>query len=278
MAPSLPEALDRLLEAVTRLHRERVLAPAVKKAERQIGIAFSKQGREFLRRLAKLKRSFAESALVERTAETPEWEPLFTAAELAALRAFEDPLGVLHRAALAAGARVVMAEFGVKGSFDLEAPEAVSFLKGRAAERVKLINETTRAELKVLLANAMEQGWSYDKTARAIREKFEGFAGKRPQKHIQSRAHLVAVQESGEAYEHGTLTAGKKLADAGLVMEKSWLTTGDSRVSALCRGNQGAGWIPLEDAFPSGHDRPLGHVACRCTLLLQRQKETKEVR
>lgn len=274
----LLEALDRLVEAATVLRRERALALMVKKAERQVAVAFSRQGREFVSRLAKLKGSFSESALTEETAKTPEWEPLFTAAEMATLAAFEDPLGVLHRAALAAGARATLADFGVKTSFDLAAPEAVAFLKDRAAERVTLINETTRAEMRVLLTNAMEQGWSYDKTAKAIKDKFEGFAGRAPQKHIQSRAHLVAVQEAGEAYEAGSLQAAKRLLDLGLEMQKAWSTVGDNRVSEQCMMDEGAGWISIDDLFPSGNDRPPGHVSCRCTALYRRQSTTtKEV-
>jgi hypothetical protein len=274
----LLEALGRLAEAATVLRRERALAPIVKKAERQIGIAFSRQGREFVGRLGKIKGAFVESALLEKTAKTPTWEKLFTAAELATLAAFEDPISMLMRAAIAAGARVAMADFAVEGSFDLAAPEAVAFLKGRAAERVTMINATTREEMRTLVTEAMDKGWGYDKTARAIREKFEGFAGKRPQAHIQSRAHMVAVTEAGEAYEEGSLQVIKGATGTGLDFEKSWLTVGDSKVSALCATNQGAGWIPVADAFPSGHDRPLGHPACRCTALYQRKRTDKEVR
>lgn len=267
----LVEVLARLEETATVLRKERRLAGAVRKAERAIGAAFVRQGREFLVRFKRTARLFPDPELAEGTAEDLGWEALFTAAELATLAVFEQPLGLLHQAALLTGARVALADLRVDVSFGLENPRAVAFLEGRAAARVTMINETTRAELRVLLTRAMEDGWSYDKTARAIKEEFEGFAGRRPQQHIRSRAHLVAVQEAGEAYEEGNLAVGRELQAAGLEMEKSWLTVGDNRVSDQCLADEGAGWIPLEDPFPSGNDSPPGHVACRCTLLTRRK-------
>ena len=81
---------------------------------------------------------------------------------------------------------------------------------------------------------------------------------------------LVAVTEVGNAYEAGTAGTIRQLEQTGLAMEKSWLTVGDDRVDDECAGNEAAGWIPATAAFPSGHDRPLAHPACRCTLLFRR--------
>lgn len=267
----------RLEEAAAILRKERRLKTMVAKAERAIGKAFTRQGADFTKRLAKERAAFKaqEAKLREEVATTPDWEPLFTATEVATLALLAEPITALAQAALEAGVRVAIADLAIELDWSLENPRAVAFLKDRGAARVALINGTTRSELKTLLTQAMDRGWSYDKTAKAIREQFEGFAGRRPQKHIQSRAHLVAVTEAGEAYEHGNLSVGQELQAAGLEMQKSWLTVGDSRVSALCSGNQAAGWIALDDAFPSGHDRPLGHPACRCTALYQRKRTAK---
>jgi len=269
----LSDSLDRLLEAAAILRRERRLAGIVRTAERGIARAFMAQGREFLRRLAAKRGLFgAAEALREGVGEDLDWEPLFTAAELDTLGAFETPIERATEAALLAGARVAIADLGIETSFGLKNPRAEAFLKDRAAARVTMINDATRAEMRTLLTKAMEEGWGYDKTARTLREQFDGFAGRMPQKHIQSRAHLVAVQETGEAYEEGNIAVGRELEDAGLAMEKSWLTVGDDRVSEQCLLDQGAGWIGLDEMFPSGNDRPPGHVACRCTTLIQRAK------
>ena len=268
--------LVRLIEAMTVLRKERLLARHVRTAEKALAKAFTAQGADFLRRLAAHKGRFAVAeSLREGTAEEFDPAPLFTQAELATLALFEEPIGKLAEAALTAGVRVALAELAADISFDLEHPRAVAFLKGRAAERVTMINDTTREGLRTLLTQAMEEGWSYGKTAKEIKGRFDGFAGKAAQKHIRSRAELIAVQEAGEAYEHGNLAVGHELAGVGLEMQKAWQTVGDARVSALCLSNQAAGWIPVDQAFPSGHDRPLGHVSCRCCGLYRRKPTTE---
>lgn len=197
--------LRRLAEAMSVLAKERLLARQVARAERAIAKAFRAQGTDFLKRLAPHKAAFPTAEVIrEGTAEDFDPEPLFTQTELATLALFERPIGALAQAALLAGVRVAIADLAADVAFDLEHPRAVAFLRGRAAERVTKINETTREALRALLAQAMEEGWGYDKTAKVIRAEFDGFAGKRPQKHIRSRAHLVAVTE---CFPGGTLVA-----------------------------------------------------------------------
>ena len=259
----LPEALAQLHEATARVARDRALGKLIPGAERKIARAFDRQGTEFLKRFARRKGRFpVEESLREGTAEDLYWEPLFTEAEIATLLLLEGPIAALIAASMQAGIRVGIADLAVKSSFNLADPRAAAWLRGRAAARVAGINNTTREGLRTLLTQAMKNGWSYDKTAKAIREQFDGFAGKRPQQHIRSRAHLVATTEAGDAYARGNLMVGQELAAAGLEMEKRWLTVGDARVSDLCLGNEAAGWIPIADSFPSGHDCPLGHPAC----------------
>ena len=85
------------------------------------------------------------------------------------------------------------------------------------------------------------------------------------------RAELIATTVAGDAYEAATAAAGRQLADAGLVMEKSWLTVGDDRVDVECEDNEAQGWIPMDDGFRSGHTRPPAQPACRCTALYRRR-------
>jgi hypothetical protein len=129
-----------------------------------------------------------------------------------------------------------------------------------------------------LIARAIEAGRSYDEIAEDIQSQFKhyyepgsywAFDAPRPQGHIDSRAHLIAVTESGQAYVEGNLIVGRDLAAAGLPMEKKWLTVGDNRVSQGCQENEAAGWIPLDELFPSGHDAPLRFPGCRCDVLMQ---------
>lgn len=273
---ALGAAFVFLVEATQRAQHQAAKAKLERRLEAAIAKAFRAQGKAFVKRLAAVRGEFREALRKEDL--DPIWRA--TAAQTAGL--FEKPIGTVMVDAFKAAARVVLAD-AVKAikagkttapkqvgiSFELANPRATNWLKGRAAERVTLIDETTKKEIGGIVQAGIEQGLSYDKVAKSISDRFEQFAVGKPQEHIKSRAHLVAVTEVGEAYTESTLQMGQLLEDAGVPQEKSWLTSGDDRVSDGCRNNEHAGWIPLKDDFPSGHQRPLRFPGCRCDLLVQ---------
>jgi hypothetical protein len=281
-ATDLLPILDRFLETVARTRRERALARATQRAESALSRAFQEQGRVFVELWDTAAR---EAGLREGPPPPPQpppppgdaalalpWEQYFGEAELQTLQLFEEPIQALVEAAIQSGARAAIADLGADISFSLANPRAVAFLEQYGARQVTRINETTRDEIRRMVTRGVEQGLSYDQVAKDITARFREFSVGMPQRHIESRAHLVAVQEAGEAYEEGNLIVGRDLAAAGIQVEKRWSTVKDSRVSDLCRQNEAVGWLPLDSSFPSGHDRPLGHVACRCTALYQRKR------
>ena len=257
----LTEASSRALALAVSRRRGRALADATRKAETALAAAFRKQGKILLDALPALKGRFAE-ALREGTAE--DFEPLFNRAELATLDVVEKPLKDLMRESLTKGARVGIADLKATIRFDLAHPVAVAYVEDYGADLVRAINETTRSRVRAIVSRAVEEGWSYNATAKELTDLYQGFAVGKPQLHIDSRAHLIAVQEAGQAYEAGTMLVGQELAALGLEVEKSWLAIGDDRTSELCRNNAAAGWISIDASYPSGHERPLGHVVCRC--------------
>lgn len=250
--------------------RDQSLDPRIARFERTIGDLFVRQGRELLAILARKRTLFEEGERED-------------AIDDAASKAFLSTETAMQRAAIEAIAATFFEAtqntgilLGVTDAFNLPFPRAEAFANARSAALVTGLNTTTRARLKVLVEQAIANGWSYDRLAKEIRMQFDGFAGKAPQKHIRSRAHLVAVTELGQAYEAGSFAGAKLLQDAGVPVEKYWLTVGDDRsADGVCDSNQSAGWIPLEDPFPSGHTHPLGHPACRCTQLSR--KAVREV-
>lgn len=171
----------------------------------------------------------------------------------------------------AANHRIADMALGI--SFDLGNPRAVQWLSENAALRVSQINETTRQTIATIVNKSVEEGWSYNETAKEIKERFEEFRIGKPQQHIQSRAHLVAVTESANAYEAGNKMVIDQMAEAGLRMEKKWQTVGDDRVSEECEANEGEGWIPADQEHASGHMHPPRFPGCRCDELYQRVKE-----
>lgn len=271
--------LTVILEAATRALRERTVASVGRTLEKGMQRAFRAQGKRFARAferrfkgqwpaIAALRTAGAlgEAARLREAIED-DLGPAFEQAELETLGVFAKPLQAAARTALAAGARVLLAELDLSISFSLRNPRAVAYLEAHGAELVKSINDTTRAYIKTVVANAVENGWSYTRTARAIIERYREFAVGRPQAHIDSRAHLIAVTESGQAYMSGQFIVVEDLAAQGLQMEKAWSTMGDDKVSEGCAENEAAGWIRYDQLFPSGHMHPLRFPGCRCDLL-----------
>ncbi len=269
--PEFGPALARLFEAFTAQRKLRALDALERKIELAMQSAFRKQGHAFLGAL-----NHRAGVLAGRLSEAagdvlpPDWERIFDAVAATqplfaagTLQAIEDSLLV--------GAGHTMADFSVSGAFDLGNPRAAVFLETHGAEAVTVINNETKRGLRTIISTGLREGQSYDEIARNIRARYAGFSTPQPQQHIRSRAHLVAVTETGNAYEVGNRAVADDLVAAGLVMEKSWLTVGDSRVSSDCQANEGADWIPLNDIFPGGVDQPLQHPGCRCTMLLRRQ-------
>lgn len=159
-------------------------------------------------------------------------------------------------------------------TFNLDDPAARAYIRRVGADLVTRVDDTTRSRLRGIIDDGTRNGWNYNQIAQNIIAEFGEMAVGRPQQHIDSRAHLIAVTELGNAFEDGSLGAARRMAQMGLEMEKKWLTVGDNRVSEGCRTNQAAGWIPIDQAFPSGHDRPLRFPGCRCTALYQRKRSS----
>lgn len=261
-AIALLPALDRFLEAAARVQRQRALAPIERRCEKRMSRAFRAQGKAFVGKLASQKDRFQEARI--------DWESLLNQACEETFGQFEQPIEVTAQRALLEGASGLLSDVKAGIAFDLKNPRAVTYLRGYAAQRVTGINQATRNDIARIVTTAVDEGWSYNRTAKAIGDQYAEFAVGRPQQHIDSRAHLVAVTEAAEGYEAGNLVAVQAMQDAGLAMEKSWLTVGDARVSAGCQANQAAGWMPAETPFPSGHQRPPRFPGCRCAGLYRR--------
>jgi hypothetical protein len=278
------DELDTLImeldEAIQRGATKAKAGRLVRPLELAMRKAFLEQGALFVKKLRGLKTKFAEeagdpyrswAAQLEqplRESITPaEWQKAWYEVEQSTIKLIASPVERAAARALEVGALAQIADLAMKIRWDLKNPRAKAYLDNYGAKMVSGVNETTRGILQTLIGQAMEEGWSYQRTAAAITERFREFAIGKPQAHIDSRAHLVAVTEVGNAYAEGSLIVARDLAAAGLVMEKSWSTVGDEAVSEGCLENEAAGWIAIEDFFPSGHQRPLRFPGCRCNLL-----------
>lgn len=266
LAVGLLAALDRFLEAVRRTRRERETSGPERSLRRAMETWFRQQRRAFEERAG-------QAVTPGETPPSNAFDPAIEAALSAGKPAAAAAVQSAAAQALLLGAQAVLADLGNIGlgiAFDLANPRAQAYLREYGAQLVTRINETTRQEMQDLIFSMVEDRATYDQIARAIKDRWSEMAIPKPQGHIDSRAHLIAVTEVGNAYEYGNMTAVKDMASLGLQMEKSWLTVGDDRVSDGCAENEGAGWIPLDEPFPSGDQAPLRFPGCRCTALYRR--------
>jgi hypothetical protein len=268
--------LDRFLERVRMTRRERVLRPTVATMEKAVSQAFRTQGRRLIEESRVLEGARGEgrgaAGVVLREAWTIEdWLRLFDLVSGETVDLFFTPIQAGVAEALLAGASEVIGMINVDYAFGLANPRAVAYLEAHGYGLISQIDSVTRGNIATIVNNGTAEGWSYNRVAREISSLYSEMAIGKPQQHIDSRAHLIAVTEAGNGYEEGNLTVVRDLEDAGLRMEKKWLTVGDDRVSDGCQANQDEGWIPVAQAFQSGHARPLRFPGCRCTTEYRRR-------
>ena len=265
--------LRDLLESITTLtkmwRRDRALKPIETKLARQMAKAFRAHRAVFMREFERVG-----PGILGETSAPPAIEGALETAYQATLEYFMGPIEEAAEAALAAAAKHRVAEFGVSFSFDLKNPRAVQAIKDRGAAAVANIDATTRDEIARIITQGMEEGYNYQKVARQIVAKYEEFGIGKPQAHIRNRAELIAVTEAAEAYETGNRLVIDEMGAVGLEMEKQWSTVGDDKVSAGCRENSQAGWIPVDQPFPSGHQHAPRFPGCRCATLYRRRPTT----
>jgi hypothetical protein len=288
LAVNLDHALDAMLEAIGQAQRAnartgkvKTLTPIEKALARSLRVAFTAQRKAFLSHLVQTGAGFPtnEAARLEapnihrrlREAVT-RWDIPFNEAADATLSLFTDPLQAALEAAMLAGGTWQSMSLDIDETFTLSNPRAVTWLDGRAAERVVGINETTRKVLEKVITDGLAAGDSYGKIAGAIRQTYDGWeTSAKPgiPTFLTDRADVIAVTELGFGYEAGSRAVVDDLSAIGLDMEQSFLTAGSP--CPECQENEDVGWIPTTQDFPNG-DAPV-HPNCRCTALYQRAQE-----
>ncbi|KKL28699.1 hypothetical protein LCGC14_2372550 [marine sediment metagenome] len=263
----LNRVFSRIISAMSRNKKDNQLAAIQSKLQKEIGKIFIAQGKIFIDQFEVFKIRFKE------TIGGDELTRLFDNTEAVTNGMFADPLNTAYEASLFKGANEISILLGEDIiSFNLSNQRANDWIIENGAKLVTNVNETTRFQIKNVVKRGINEGLSYDKIAANITKRYKEFAIGKPQLHIRSRAHLVAITETGNAYEAGAREGAKQANDAGLTMEKKWSTTGDNRVSELCIVNENDSWIGLDQVFASGHDRPLRFPGCRCAALYRRRK------
>jgi len=260
--------IDKFLESIERAEKNRIMFEGIRNVEKATGLYFRRQGRLFLAQFELFRNRFSESVSdeeirrilqqIQPSIEKDLKVELMTALDISMVKAAGRLLN-----------SVGLVDIDI--SFALTNLRAVGFLERHAAELIKGVDETTKGTIAKIVTRGVEEGYSYDKVARHISSRFTEFRIGKPQLHIKSRAHLVAVTENRMAYEAGNMEAAQFVKKQGLTMEKSWMDSGDDLVSDGCLENSAAGWIGIDEAFPSGDDMSPRFPGCRCDILYRRR-------
>lgn len=113
------------------------------------------------------------------------------------------------------------------------------------------ITETTRENLRGLLNQAIDEGWTAQKIQADIIDS-ESFS--------PARALTIARTEAAFARAKGAHIGAQ---EAGMKL-KEWLAS-DEQTCEECESNAAQGQIPIDNEFDSGDDCPPAHPNCRCS-------------
>ena len=116
------------------------------------------------------------------------------------------------------------------------------------------IADTTREDLRAVLTDGVEQGWS----AQELRDVIESSGA-----FSEDRALMIARTELANAHVEGNVAGWR---ESGEVTGKRSLLGDLHDVPDECDDNADAGVIDLEDDFPSGDDFPPYHPNCVCDV------------
>lgn len=285
IAKQIITIFTRLISAMTRNKKDNALAATRSKLQKEIGKIFINQGKIFIEQFDVFENRFTESIKLkeiddgirrsfDKFVSSGELNRLFDNTEALTNNQFVDPLNKAYTDSLSSGANAIASELGEDIiSFNLSNQRAENWITRSGAKLITNVNETSRFQIKRIVRNGVNAGDSYDEIAAAITKRYKEFAIGKPQLHVQSRAHLVALTETGNAYEAGSREAALQANEVGLTMEKKWSTTGDNKVSEGCLVNEDESWILINTPHASGHQSPLRFPGCRCAELYRRKKE-----
>lgn len=164
-------------------------------------------------------------------------------------------------------------DLGIGISFDVSDPNVVRFLERKAQNYAKRINETTYQQIKETLADGIEAGEGID----ALAERVQTTMGGR----IRD-AEMIARTESTAAANGGTQLSWEQ---SGVVRQKGWIATLDSRVRPTHRDAHGQ-VVPLRGLFrvgaatgpsPGNMSSAAESDNCRCTMVAMLDVEPERV-
>lgn len=147
--------------------------------------------------------------------------------------------------------------------FDKSNPEAISWADKHAGELINGISETTRDDIRELVAESLEGEYDVADLASQIADLLGNDA----------RAELIARTESMTAANEGQRQLWHQAQDSGLLgknAQREWIIGDDDKLCPICLDMEGE-TVGLDDDFNvdgEDIDGPPAHPNCRCTVAL----------
>lgn len=175
---------------------------------------------------------------------------------------------------------------GVGGSFNILNPAVVAHLAQYSSDRIGVINDTTKAEVRASLIAGVTAGEGPGKLTNRIRDVIEDAS--------KTRAKTIAITETGRSANFARLESMVQVGE-GVVPGKEWLTERDGRqrnshdaadgtvvqvsemfpIIANTDDNGNVVAPATEMLYPGDSDVPGQVIRCRCTVIPNMFEEEK---
>jgi hypothetical protein len=144
-------------------------------------------------------------------------------------------------------------------------PQIVAAINRRVTKLAGSVTETTKQQIRAVIAQARTDGVGVSELATRIRAQV--FADTI----TTARATTIARTETVGALNEGAML---KARQGGVFRSKQWVSQRDGRVRSSHRAAESAGWIPIEQPYSNGLDYPHAPgapadevVNCRCSQM-----------
>ena len=204
---------------------------------------------EKIRRIIKVEKAaktLTDDKILDKVSES--WEPIQDFIS-------DDQMDEFYHWVGEHGGQTALRKLDILGTaFVLTSAVLIAELVARRKFLAETVDKTTKEWIARTIEEGISRGLNETDIAMMLRNQARSAA--------EVRADKIAETETMWGMNLAELTTYKK----NKVLEKMWVTAHDEKVCEICWGNEGAGWLKVEEEFPSGNLHPLAHIMCRCML------------